>query len=221
MTPPTNKRISECVKIVQESIHELCKSDFYAGLTATLAGLTGPAQSTPVLEEIRALVVYGLGSLEQPGAVHIRYQLALACRLAELLQDHVKVRPQAYDPAFRALDLHVLPALGVDVTPINEEGRRVVNEPTLFFMPHCEAELMDNLVAANEAAGSLSNVVILGNSFRQYHERFSMRSGEVHVSRPETLLRLVTDGRVVEVPVPEIGFPVTSAFNDISLHMFT
>ena len=38
--------------------------------------------------------------------------------------------------------------------------------PTLFFLPHCEAELCDNLIAANAAAHALGRVAVLGNSFR-------------------------------------------------------
>lgn len=105
----------------------------------------------------------------------------------------------------------------------NEEGRRIAHRPTFFFMPHCEAELTDNLLAANIAAGMLQNVVILGNSFAKYKERWSMpgvRGAEDQRRRPDTLLGLVESGAVVEVSIPEYGFPVTAAFNDMSLHIF-
>ena len=40
-------------------------------------------------------------------------------------------------------------------------------ERTLVFLPHCEAELCDGLLAANAAAGTLRRLAVLGNSLRR------------------------------------------------------
>ncbi len=53
----------------------------------------------------------------------------------------------------------------------NEEGRRRAARPTLFYLPHCEADLCSNLVEANLGCGTLA--VVLGNSFALYHERWT------------------------------------------------
>lgn len=66
----------------------------------------------------------------------------------------------------------------------NEGGARRVLEPTFFYMPHCEKELYDALLRANwggsrrsrggngRCASGLPLVAVLGNSFRQYVERY-------------------------------------------------
>ena len=48
----------------------------------------------------------------------------------------------------------------------DEQGERVAAAPTLFYLPHCEAELCDNLLAANAAARTLRRTAVLGNCFR-------------------------------------------------------
>ncbi len=102
-------------------------------------------------------------------------------------------------------------------------------------MPHCEAVLTDALLAANAAAGTLHNVVVLGNRFSGYRDSWALRqraqqaesgsSGEQDGSRasgrPATMLRLCECGAVQELRIEESGFPVASAFNDLGLHWFT
>lgn len=221
------------------------------------------------LPAIRHMVVYGLGSLEQPGAVHIRYQLALATLLAAALPP-AAAPPVAFDPVFTQLDRavlahfrievgacqwlstlrpvsHVYPllltcsalgpatALPTQVLPHDEGGRRVAEQPTLFWMPHCEAVLTDALLTANAAAGTLHNVVILGNRFSGYRDSWALRQRAQQAAsgsgsddkdssavseRPETMLRLCECGAVQELRIDECGFPVASAFNDLGLHSF-
>lgn len=84
---------------------------------------------------ILQLVIYGLGSLQHSRVS--RYQAALGLLLADMLPA-LSRPPQAYDPAFTELDVALLTRLGVDVIAHNEEGRRRISEPTLFFLPHCE-----------------------------------------------------------------------------------
>jgi len=154
--------------------------------------------------------------------VHIRYQLAFACQLS-ILFSNLESRPEAFDPVFSLHDHLILPLFGVDIIKDNEKGKRIAKQPTLFFMPHCEADLTDNLLATNIASETLKNVVIIGNSFAKYHERWSLlsKTQQEEKERPETVLNLVENGNVVEISLPENGFPVTAAFNDMSLHMFT
>ena len=67
-----------------------------------------------LLPRIKSMVMYGLGSLEQPGGAHIRCQLALAVRLAAMLPG-LEGRPEAYDPVFSGLDSQALASLGFTV----------------------------------------------------------------------------------------------------------
>ena len=44
----------------------------------------------------------------------------------------------------------------------------MAQQPTLFFLPHCESALADALLEANLEAGTLHNVVILGNHLSRW-----------------------------------------------------
>lgn len=50
-----------------------------------------------------------------------------------------------------------------------------MNRPTLFYMPHCEEWMYDNVLAANWGSEQLRRVAILGNSFRNYYDRLVVR----------------------------------------------
>lgn len=128
------------------------------------------------------------------------------------------------------------------VMPHDERGRRVARQPTLFWMPHCEAALTDALLAANLEAGTLQNVVVLGNRFSGYQASWALphraqqqstggggtsgsnagSSGSriAQLERPTTMLRLCEQGVAQEQRVSECRFPVASAFNDLGLHWF-
>eukprot|EP00887_Chlorella_sp_A99_P003450 scaffold7.g3450.t1 len=196
------------------------------------AGACAPLQCRQLLPAVRCLVVYGLGSLEQPGGAHIRCQAALALRLARLLPA-LPARPEAYDPVFTGVDQEVLPALGFEVLARDEGGARVAAAPTLFYLPHCEDSLTDALLAANVVAGTLHQCAILGNRLSIYPERWDPPAGggggggkprsprwQAQRRRPDTLLRLCATGVVVEQPIDECDYPVVSAFNDLALHTF-
>ena len=43
--------------------------------------------------------------------------------------------------------------------------------PTLFYMVHCGKALYNNLLWRNWSVGALSNMVIIGNSFKGIEER--------------------------------------------------
>lgn len=98
-------------------------------------------------------------------------------------------------------------------------------QPTLFWMPHCEAALTDALLAANLEAGTLHNVVVLGNRFSGYSASWALRhrAGQQRggaLERPDAMLRLCEAGVAQEAAVAEAGFSVASAFNDLGLHWF-
>jgi hypothetical protein len=56
-----------------------------------------------------------------------------------------------------------LAARGLATLPTDEAGARSVTAATLFYMPHCEAGLYDNLLAANWSRAALPRIAILGN----------------------------------------------------------
>jgi hypothetical protein len=117
-----------------------------------------------------------------------------------------------------------LPRCPVQVIALDEGGRRVAQQPTLFFLPHCESVLTDALLAANLEAGTLHNVVILGNHLTrclaQWEQSLQGRQPRPGEQQLTTLMRLCGGGVLQGVHVAECGFPVTSAFNDMGLHWF-
>lgn len=101
-----------------------------------------------------------------------------------------------FDPAFSELEVAALGELGLRLLPENEvraapsqpgpgpcrspapapcspqEGKHQVRDsPTLFYMVHCGKALYNNLLWRNWAPAALSNMVIIGNSFKGMQER--------------------------------------------------
>ncbi len=214
--PPSAERVARAAARVAAAAAELDASPFLAGvkLALTGAGLLGNDAGAP-----RALVVFGLGSLEAPGAV-VLHQAALTLLLAAAFAASLSSRPEAFDPVATPLDRAVLEHLGVAALTLDEGGRRVARSKTLFWMPHCDAELTDALVEANLEVGMLHNVAILGNSFEAVAERWAAGgAAPAGRRRPGALLAARAAGRVAERRVPEAGAP-TGAFNDLALHTF-
>ncbi|EPS69606.1 hypothetical protein M569_05159, partial [Genlisea aurea] len=112
------------------------------------------------------VVVYGLGSIgnSDRSATHLCFALFLKRML------HWIGGIDVFDPVISSTEAKVLTSLGCYVVPLNEQCRRRVTEPTLFFMPHCDIFMYDNVLQANWRADLLSNVIILGNSFERYRK---------------------------------------------------
>ncbi|BDA47586.1 probable protein SENSITIVITY TO RED LIGHT REDUCED 1 at N-terminal half [Coccomyxa sp. Obi] len=169
--------------------------------------------------KVEEMVIFGLGSMENDR--NPRYQLAFALLLAGHLPG-LQGPIQVFDPRFTELDRMFLREQGFLVLDENERCRRCVTRPTLFYMPHVGLNLCNNLVEAN--AGSPENMAILGNTFSRYHERWadagSIILQQVKHPPPDALLHVVESGRVLELRTHDHEFPVVSAFNDMSLHLF-
>ena len=76
-----------------------------------------------------------------------------------------------YDPCMTAEELAVMAAAGYTAIGTNEECKRAVDSPTLFYMVHCGLDMYNNVLWANWKSSQLHNVVVLGNSFSGYNER--------------------------------------------------
>ncbi|KAF9612342.1 hypothetical protein IFM89_039060 [Coptis chinensis] len=100
---------------------------------------------------------------------------------------------------------------------VNEQGRRQAVKPTMFFMPHCEAVLYDNLLRANWRPENLNKMVLFGNNFEKY-EQYVYKEDLVLLScvedknDPSTLVkqidikgvkRIVEDGKVAGGMIPK------------------
>ncbi|KAF6136507.1 hypothetical protein GIB67_035066 [Kingdonia uniflora] len=110
------------------------------------------------------MVIYGIGSIESYETP--RLQLALAILIKRNFDWVGDI--EVFDPVFSTTECAVLKALGCSVLSVNEQGRRQALKPTMFFMPHCEAVLYDNLLQANWGAEFLNRIVLFGNCFSKY-----------------------------------------------------
>ncbi|KAI9079078.1 hypothetical protein K1719_038917 [Acacia pycnantha] len=109
------------------------------------------------------MIIYGIGSLlsEYDNSPSLQLGLALLMK-----KDFVWIGElQVFDPILTSPEIKALESLGCSVLNHDEEGRRQALQPTMFFMPHCDINLFNNLLEANWEPNLLRNVIIFGNSF--------------------------------------------------------
>jgi hypothetical protein len=153
---------SELERMVSQCQLEIESSKFLAALEE--AALRGPPPSS--------IVCYGIGNfgVKQTTPSASMWQLVCALQLRTMFQKQgVEVVMYYFEPFMTSEEAVLLEHLSLEVIRENERGRRVVKEPTVFFMPHCPLVLYSNLLFANRDC--LQNLVILGNSLFAYAHR--------------------------------------------------
>ncbi|XP_028820909.1 SRR1-like protein [Denticeps clupeoides] len=156
-------------------------------------------------------VCYGLGSFSS--CVSARYQLAMLLLLLEALRVPVE-RCSVYDPVFTSAECGTLRDLGFTVLTENEEGKRAVSRPTLFYLMHCGKALYNNLLWRNWSLQALPKVMVIGNSFHGIQERILQRE----LQRDYTYLDAVM-GTCEETALP-CSPRFSDVFNDTALIRF-
>ncbi|MCO5586513.1 hypothetical protein L7F22_040453 [Adiantum nelumboides] len=159
------------------------------------------------------VVLYGLGSIAYSEAS--RCQLALILLLKERFSWVGII--EVYDPVLSHSECTVIKELGCLPVALNEKGRRPIAGPTLFYMPHCEGWLYDNLLQANWAPCAFRQIVILGNSFKAYQEIWSSPVGRKS-PRPSYLLQYQQLAK--EVPLEATPSSDPPGFNNMSWHFY-
>ena len=154
------------------------------------------------------VVCYGVGSasLSSEARVQIACAVALARAWAAPLQ--------LFEPLLCDAEAQLLrDRFAIDVLTANDEGRRVVAQRTIFFMPHCPRGLYHNLVQTNARAGSLPNVVLIGNSFAQYDLMCAADA--------RTLVEALADRCTLEPLPPRLVAAAGDALGSLAIHTFT
>ncbi|KAA8492947.1 Protein SENSITIVITY TO RED LIGHT REDUCED 1 [Porphyridium purpureum] len=194
--------------------------------------------SSDVPRRFSKVVALGLGSFE--ASANARYQLALLRLL--LASEHLHeffagdsgqgVAVQIFDPVMSALDREFL-----RVNFPMYEQREVSSQdttcfaasqdaPLFMYMPHCGRTLYHNVLHANwSSKAELTQLIVLGNSFRMYAEQYEFRrqDDKPDASYVETC---VNNELVKELPlsVHHLAFHVEVQlqymFNDLSVHSF-
>ena len=113
------------------------------------------------MRSIECIHCLGVGSPSVSATA--RAQLALLPTLQALSRGDVPIL--AYDPVFTATDVAILEQLGCKVLTEAEAGERSIQEPTLLYMPHCEAALYNGWLDDNWTPHALANMAVIGNSF--------------------------------------------------------
>ncbi|KAJ6392882.1 hypothetical protein OIU77_022378 [Salix suchowensis] len=164
--------------------------------------------------KLKMMVIYGIGSIESYETP--RFQLSLAIlmkRKFDWIGDM-----EVFDPILSATESRVLESLGCSVLSVNEHGRRRVTKPTLFYMPHCEAELYNNLLQANWELELLNHIVLFGNSFEMYEFLSEIKKSFVVDSTGHILAaRKFTEEYVIKIASDDY----LTAFHDSSWHFFS
>ena len=116
---------------------------------------------------LQAMVCYGIGHFGVSRASAL--QAGLAIHLRKRLGIHGPMF--IYDPVLTENEQRAARSLGFTLLTVNEVGLRVVQEATLFYMPHCGRRLYSNVLRANWSAAGLARLLIVGNSFEGYRMR--------------------------------------------------
>lgn len=153
------------------------------------------------------IVSYGLGQYSK--CVSARYQFAFLL----LLKDYYEAQVFVYDPIFSHVDIEIAKHFDCIVLDFNEEGKRQVILPTVFFLPHCPKQLTNNILWKNWGKG-LSECVIIGNSFEKIIESNSDR-----ILKESLLYVFHASTFVTELKIDNC-FRFQDIFNDLSVHFF-
>ncbi|XP_067862031.1 SRR1-like protein [Heptranchias perlo] len=207
---------TDCLETIRRAVNKYC--------TIPLASPSGPFLGSGAAESLEYKkdgvdhcgstldsVCYGIGNFSS--SVSSRYQLALLFLMLETLQI-----PRAccllFDPLFTDWEKRFLRECGMVVIKENEEGKRSIDRPTLFYMIHCGKALYNNLLWRNWSPQELAQTILIGNSFKGIEERLPARV----LQRDYTYI-----SRILAV-TEEAAFPSSGrymdVFNDTSIHQF-
>jgi len=233
-TEPLNlKKVASVESKVETAVAALRQTRIYHELSAELDRHGCLPQKAPpsgagngcwmwAASGVAELVMYGLGS---PANSKVsQAQLALADLLMVeygLASVAAAGRAWTYDPVLEASDLEVLHRRGWQALKTNENGARVAGENgpggSLFYMPHCEAVLYDNLLRANWTRQKLPRLAILGNSFQMYVDRWDFKARDA-IGRPHFILAVIKYTSEIVLGNADAG--ELQGFNDMSFHTF-
>ncbi|KAI8971997.1 SRR1-domain-containing protein [Mycotypha africana] len=156
------------------------------------------------------IVCYGIGSMHK--SKNAQYQFVLALIIREILK--ISGTMYIFDPVMTDLDKELCASHNIKLITENEDGKRVIDRPTLFYMPHCGRGLYSNTLSANWSRDRLPLVTIIGNKFDMY----------VGSQLQKDLIRecpyLITAVDIVNCIAFPKEFDNNQIFNDISIQTF-
>ncbi|KAH0714559.1 hypothetical protein KY284_007464 [Solanum tuberosum] len=154
------ERLFKEMKLMKQNVKN---SEFYAGMLLDLEKINPHLVLLEVgLYSKAKVVIYGLGSIEF--SYNSQFQLAVVL----LLKDHVEWigKIEIFDPVMTTADIKVFKKFGLEVLTNDENCKRKVQGPTMFYMPSPCFNLLGNLLGANWSSSSLDQIFLLTNSLR-------------------------------------------------------
>jgi hypothetical protein len=223
-------KVEKIINRIQVAREKLEKSSFYAEFLRQVqdpkfVALIEKVISTDPNHSQLQVVLYGVGRMEineEPERDICREcnrtQLCLAILLREnfpWVNDIV-----VYDPVLSGLDQKAIHALGCTCLSVNENGRRTVDRPTLFFIPHCDVFLCENVLQANWTPANLNKIIILGNGFKDFKKH--QKIYPYYLQAPTIKAILDSDHMLHEIPLRRAfdNLSIYLAFNHLSWHFF-
>jgi hypothetical protein len=163
-----NQKVREITKNIQLAREKLQKSSAYKEIMEQMqnpemvARIKNVIDTDPHHSQLQ-LVLYGVGEMKHEiGALQLAFAILLREKF-EWVNDIV-----VFDPILSPLETRAICELNCTYLFVNEEGRRTVDRPTLFFMPHCPVNLFENVLQANWTSANLNKIIILGNILSGY-----------------------------------------------------
>lgn len=166
--------------IINKFVEEIRESSFY---NVKFERAFKKCLQTITDGKIQQITCYGLGKIHGIYSVPPCYQLALLILIHEKLSKLnllINTTIEMYDPRFDDLDLETFRAFEVPKFKILNENehccRRLEHHSNyhLFYMPHVDYPLYNNLLGVNWNPQDLGKLIILGNSFTETIETIHM-----------------------------------------------
>ncbi|OAF67267.1 hypothetical protein A3Q56_05014 [Intoshia linei] len=207
------KKMERTYSVVSNSSSSDEISDKILNMSINVKGTDFPRITEP--SRITQVVCYGIGPFS-----YNRSSLVQFCFLVSLVSNF-NVSPTAvffFDPCFNSVEKEFIRHFNYNIIEINEYGKRKANSTgnTLFFMPHCDRLLIENVIMANSNEESLNKVILVGNSI-----------GSFFISVPSRIARADFPYMFYALDVlQEIKLNIFKddeffeSFNDISIHLF-
>lgn len=137
------------------------------------------------------VVIYALGSMEY--SFNSQFQLAIVLLLRRDFPNWID-NIQVYDPLMSPADMLVFRKLDVEMLTIDEDCRRQIRRPTMFYMPVPNYCLIGNLLGANWSSSCVNQVFLLTNSFRHLLTNISpCNQNEETMQRLEKIIPFTTE----------------------------
>lgn len=209
-------------KCIDNCMGIIVASDLFANLCSLLKNWM---DNTGLVVSVSKLVVYGIGNFSYTKATYHSaslWQLALALCLQKKVKafSDFAIKIDFFDPCTTVEERRFLQEqFDIHVMPINDKGHYLADSTdALFFMPHCPAQLYENVVWSNY--NNLQRIVLIGNSL----QNLAARSSAVELVCLRTLIPNLKELPLIGSPSDyKIAAPIGNflgAWNDTYLSYF-